>query len=223
MGSAIDRLKEFTAPTGQEELLDVEYPTPRLKVSTRQGLALGGVLIGGLVGYLLWSQSAMETPPEQAFSSAFAASTTQVAQPEEVVVSVVGEVERPGLVTLAPNARIADALAHAGIKPEGNILAVNQAQKATDGMQIVVPAQGEPIPVPGAPGGDPAAPGNGLTSINTASAEELQQLPGVGEKTAHAIVEFRESNGGFSSVEQLQEVKGIGAAKFEQVKGLITL
>lgn len=218
-----NRLKEFTAPTGEEELLDVEYPTPRLGVSIKQAVILGVVLVAGLVGYVLWSRPALTSAPEQAFPSALVASSAAAAPPSEVVVSVVGEVERPGLVTLAPDARIADALAHAGPKPEANILAVNQAQKVTDGMQIVVPPQGQPVPIPGVLGANPAVPGSGPTSLNTASAEELQQLPGVGEKTAQAIIEFRETHGGFASVDQLQEVKGIGSAKLEQVKDLVTL
>ncbi|WJZ03375.1 ComEA family DNA-binding protein [Corynebacterium freiburgense] len=225
MGSALERLKEFTAPTGEEELLDVEYPEPRFGVSVRQGAIFGGVLVLGLVGYFL--VFAPDPPTEQhSFASALAVSTTESSVPStEVVVSVVGEVERPGLVTLPPDARIADALAHAGIKPEANIIAVNQAQKAADGMQIVVPPIGAPVPP--AEGVDPQSPpgsgGSGLVSLNAATVAQLQELPGVGEKTAQAIVDFRDSHGGFSSVDQLQEVKGIGAAKFEQLKGLVTL
>ena len=93
------------------------------------------------------------------------------------------------------------------------------AQLLVDGTQIHVLAIGEaqPISVDAA-----ATSASGLISLNTATVADLVTLPGVGEKTAQAIIDFRESNGGFSTVEDLLQVKGIGPSKFEQISGLVS-
>ena len=139
-------------------------------------------------------------------------------EPAEIVVSVVGEVEHPGLVTLAPGARVADALAAAVPKESADLLVLNQAQVLVDAQQILVQ--------PSTPDGAPEVAGveaSGLISINTATAEQLTSLDGVGQATANAIVAHREANGPFATPEALMEVKGIGPAKFAALEGQITL
>lgn len=151
------------------------------------------------------------------------------------VVSVVGLVHQPGLVTLAPSARVADAVAAAGGTLGGaDTLGLNLARRVVDGEQIVVgiasPA-GQPAalgssinsnlpatPVSGtAPPAAPAAP----VDLNSATVEELDTLPGVGPVTAAAIVGWRAANGGFRSVDQLAEVDGIGPARLEKLRPLV--
>ncbi len=127
-----------------------------------------------------------------------------------IVVAVVGEVAHPGLVTLDPGARIADALELAQPLPGVDLTSLNLAQKLQDGQQIVV-------------GGPPAPTDSGGISLNSATAEQLQTLSGVGAVTAQAIIAYREAHGGFSEIAQLQEVQGIGPAKFAQISEQVTL
>ena len=216
------RLADLTAPTGEEKLLNVRYPTPRLRITPRHGLfvvAAAAVLCAVVGGrYLFASEPAEEAPVT------FPLATSSVAKPPgEIVVSVVGAVAHPGLTTLAPGARAADALTQAGPLPEAELLGINQAQKLNDGVQIVVPMQGEAVPAPaGNPGGGSGA-GGGKVSLNTATAADLIALSGVGEKTAAAIIAHRDSIGGYTSVEQLKDVKGIGPAKYAELEKQVTL
>ncbi len=158
-----------------------------------------------------------------------------------VVVSVVGLVHSPGLVTLAPGARVADALQAAGGAVNGaDTIGLNMARPLGDGEQIVVGL----APVPGQPTGlgssvaagstptskpPPPRPGTGsvkpkagdVLDLNTATAEDLDALPGVGPVTAAAIVAWRQANGKFTSVDQLADVDGIGPARLEKLRALV--
>jgi competence protein ComEA len=134
-----------------------------------------------------------------------------------IVVDVAGAVRRPGLHTLAPGTRIADALAAAGgATRRADVNAVNLAAPIADGEQIVVPARGSAQSA-AAGGSSPTAP----LDLNTATAEQLDALPGVGPATAAKIVAFRLAHGSFHSVEELDAVPGIGPARIEQWKGLV--
>jgi len=146
-----------------------------------------------------------------------------------IKVHVTGAVTVPGLYELKSGDRIADALAKAGgATADADVSQINLAAKLTDGQQVVVPARGQaPAAVTGGAPGAAAAggavsgsPGQPL-DLNTATAAQLENLDGVGPKTAQKIIEFREANGGFKSVEELMEVPGIGPAKFEQFKSQV--
>ena len=172
-------------------------------------------------------------PPVQMVSTAPASPSPAAEQP--VVVSVVGLVHRPGLVTLTAGARVDDALAAAGGVLDGaDLLGLNVARRVADGEQIVVGIAGPPGAPPAmgssitsAPGdADPAAPGDtkadpGPVNLNTATVEQLDELPGVGPVTASAIVAWRDANGPFTGVEQLGEVDGIGPARLEKLRDLV--
>lgn len=164
----------------------------------------------------------------------------------ELVVSVVGLVHRPGLVTLAPQSRVADAIAKAGGARGGaDLLSLNLAQPLRDGDQVLVgfaDPNGGPqmrsavVAVDGA-GGAPArtttgtttpgsaspSAGTGPINLNTATEAELDTLPGVGPVTAAAIIAWRQANGSFASVDQLAEVDGIGPARLEKLKDRVTV
>lgn len=184
-------------------------------------------------------------PPVQKASTAGPASpgSPAVATPagpdRPVVVSVVGLVHKPGLVTLTPGARIADALQAAGGAMDGaDTIGLNMARPLTDGEQIVVglaPVPGKPAalgssvaagaaPAPAAPapvsGSARPKPG-GVLDLNTATVEQLDALPGVGPVTAAAIVAWRQSNGKFTSVDQLADVDGIGPARLDKLRALV--
>lgn len=179
-------------------------------------------------------------PPVDAVASASRSpSSNPTAKPNQpVVVSVVGLVHTPGLVTLAPGARIADALKAAGGATDGaDTIGLNMARQVGDGEQIVVgiaPVKGQP-PVlgssvssgsaaPGAPG-TPPHPDKPVraeaVNLNTATVQQLDALPGVGPVTAAAIVAWRDANGKFTSIDQLAEVDGIGPARLEKLRPLV--
>lgn len=159
-------------------------------------------------------------------------------QPATVWVHVTGEVHTEGIVEVPTGARVNDALqAAGGTVPAAALDQINLARVVVDGEHIHVPAEGEPLPASaqvGAPGGGAGAvqsgePGNsspsqaGLVNINTASATELEALPGVGPALASRIVEHRDLNGPFSSVDDLIMVSGIGPSKLEAIREKATV
>jgi competence protein ComEA len=138
-----------------------------------------------------------------------------------VVVSVVGLVARPGLVTLPSGSRVADAVeAAGGLLPEADPATVNLAAVVADGQQIAVGVPGAGTGSSGSPAG-PAQ--SGPVNLNTATASDLDALPGIGPVLAQRIVSYREQQGRFTSVEQLDDVPGIGPSIYDQLKTLVTV
>ena len=215
----IERIQELTRPTGEEALLQVKYPTPRVHVPVKPAAAVMGVVMSLLVLWAVVQVRGPDVAEEDAPVWENVATATDV--PERVVVAVVGEVANPGLVTLNQGSRVADALDIAQPLDHADLLQLNLAQVLVDGQQLHVVAIGEGPAVPGGDGG--AVDAAGQISLNGASAAELVTLPGVGEATAAAIVAHREANGPFQSIEDLMQVKGIGPAKFEAIAPLVGL
>jgi competence protein ComEA len=139
-----------------------------------------------------------------------------------LVIHVVGAVRRPGLYRLADGARIADALRRAGgATRRADLSLVNLAAPVSDGSQVVVPKRAPPVSGgAAADGGSPAAAA-GPIHLNTATVEQLDELPGVGPVTAQKIVDYREQHGAFSAVDDLDAIPGIGPARLEQLRGLV--
>lgn len=186
--------------------------------------------------------SAKLPPVEMVSSATRSPSPSPSAGPAQpVVVSVVGLVHSPGLVTLAPGARIADALNAAGGAVDGaDTIGLNMARQVGDGEQIVVgiaPPKGQPAALgssvnagsaapaapaaPGKPSGPTSAKPGEVIDLNTATVQQLDTLPGIGPVTAAAIVAWREANGKFNSVDQLAEVDGIGPARLDKLRALV--
>ena len=143
---------------------------------------------------------------------------------DRVAVHVAGRVRRPGLVRLPAGSRVHDAIrAAGGVTSGADLDAVNLARKLVDGEQVRVPGPGDPAPplppgAPSTPGAGPSAP----LDLNTATVEQLDTLPGVGEVTANRILAYRSAHP-FTTVDQLLEVPGIGQRRFDQLKDLVTV
>lgn len=142
--------------------------------------------------------------------------------PAGITVYVTGAVQQPGVVTVAAGARTADAVnACGGLLPQADAERVNMAQPVKDGQQIRVP---EKKAAGNATTGDAAGKEDGgLVNLNTADEKALDALPGVGPATARKIIEYRESEGGFQSTEDLMKIKGIGQAKYDKLKDKVTI
>lgn len=163
----------------------------------------------------------------------------------QVMVQVVGQIRRPGVVTLRSGSRVQDAVAAAGgALPSADLAAINLARVVADGEQIQVPKPGQTMSppagatgvVPGASAGaapGPVAPGpaagaggtapGALVNLNSADVAGLDALPGVGPVLAGRVVDWRTQNGRFSSVEELGEVSGIGPKVLARLRPLVTV
>lgn len=147
----------------------------------------------------------------------------------EIAVHVTGEVKNQGLIYVKQGARVADAIEKAGGETsEADLSQINLAYILEDGQKIYIPNKNEKI-------SQYITKNNGnnennntdkedkKVNINTASQSELDELPGIGPSTAQKIIEYREENGNFEKIEDVQNVKGIGDAKFEEIKDKITV
>ena len=142
-----------------------------------------------------------------------------------IVVDVVGKVRRAGVYRLAPGSRVTDAIAAAGGVVRGvDLSRINLARKVADGEQIAVGVAGAGSVGAGqASGSGPNSPAAGLVDLNTATAGQLDGLPGVGPVLAQRILDWRTAHGRFDSVDRLRSVTGIGASKFSDLKPLVTV
>jgi len=139
-----------------------------------------------------------------------------------LVVHVAGAVQRPGLVTVRPGARVADAIAAAGgATGDADLDALNLAAFATDAGRVYVPLEGEAVPIADAGTAGSAGSPPLRVDLNTATAADLDRLPGIGPSIAAAVVAYRSANGPFRTVEALLKVPGIGPSKLEQFRALV--
>lgn len=193
-----------------------ELPLPSL--SRRRLLALAAVAAAGIV-LLLHHHAGSGTGA--AVQPVRPVRVSSPAAAKRVVVDVVGAVRKPGLYRLSEGSRIADAVALAGGATDRAQLAfVNLAAPLADGEQVVVPgrgATGAATAPPSAAGGSPTAP----LDLNTATAEQLDALPGIGPATAQKILDYRQAHGPFHAVDELDAVPGIGPGRIAQLKGLV--
>jgi len=171
--------------------------------------------------------------------------TAPAEPPENICVHVAGKVNKPGVYDLEPGSRVMDAIkAAGGAVGNADLESINLAEKLADGQQVYIAPKGQTPPsrvsvVRGGTasparaavgdGGESAGPkklakpGEGTVNINTAGLAELQRLPGVGPVTAQRIIDYRTERGRFQSVEELDEVKGIGPAKLAKMRPFVTL
>jgi competence protein ComEA len=155
---------------------------------------------------------------EQPLTAPPVAGETASTSGPQLVVDVEGKVRRPGLVHLPDGSRVDDALrAAGGVLPGVSLLGLNLAQKVSDGQQVLVGLGPPPGAAPGAGG----ASAGGLLDLNLATVDDLDGLPGIGPVLAQRIVDWRTEHGRFASVDQLQEVSGIGSAKYSTLKSKV--
>lgn len=147
---------------------------------------------------------------------------------EQLIVHVTGRVDAPGLYRLTAGARVGDAIAAAGGPLSDAVTdGLNLARPLSDGEQVVVPGP-QPAAGPGIPAGpaEPSAGGkraDGTLDLNLATAEQFEELPGIGPVLAERIVQHRESIGRFQAVGDLRQVTGIGEKIFQQLAPLVSV
>lgn len=146
---------------------------------------------------------------------------------KEIVVHIIGQVVKQGIVKLEEGARVIDAIeAAGGATPEANLSKINLAYMLEDGMKLYVPSindkeEEEYVSSNNASEKAKNSKETLKVNINTATSEELQKLPGIGEAMASRIITYRKENGKFNKIEDLKEVSGIGEAKFNNIKSYI--
>ncbi|WP_439118292.1 helix-hairpin-helix domain-containing protein [Micromonospora sicca] len=203
----------------------------------RRGVrALAAVALVVVLGAALWAWrsrphaepvrpvSTIAAPDEPSPAGAAGAANGQL------VVAVAGKVRRPGLVRVPAGSRVADAVeAAGGALPGVDVALLNPARKVIDGELILVGVAAPPGPAGQPPAGGAAGPAaagpapGGPVNLNTATLAQLDALPGVGPVLAQRILTHREQHGGFRSVADLRQVEGIGDARYEQLKDLVTV
>ena len=176
-------------------------------------------LLAVVVLVVAWRHAAAAGPASDTLRVApiVPASTVRSAAPGRplLLVDVAGAVRRPGLVHLAKGARVADAVARAGgLTRRAERSAVNLAALVVDGEQVLVPERGAAVASPG------GAASTGPVSLSSASAEQLDTLPGIGPVTAEKIVAYRQQHGAFTSLDGLDAIPGIGPARIAELQGL---
>ncbi len=140
----------------------------------------------------------------------------------KVVVHVVGQVYKPGLYSLPEGSRVDDAIKRAGgPKPKAALALVNLAAPVADGQQVVVPSNREAAQA--LAGGSMAGGAGGPVHLNSATLDQLDELPGIGPVTAQKILDYRSEHGAFGSVEELDAVPGIGPATLDELRDLVDL
>lgn len=179
--------------------------------------AITALAVVGFAGYFFGTATVV-TPKIAVSKNAGVSSTSEIAKPT-IFVHIAGSVKRPGIYQLESGSRVYEAvLAAGGLGAKANQMSVNLARVLTDGEQLLVASNAQSMNqqfnVPSTPS---------LISLNQASASQLEDLPGVGPALAGRIVDWRTSNGGFKSKEDLLNVSGIGDKLYAGVRDLVTL
>ena len=205
-------------------------------LSRNELVGLGVVVVVTLGGVGLWYTRSLPKPVAVQAGPAAPATTgasgvapvsgSPAPSPVPLFVDVAGWVRQPGVYEFATGQRVIDAVeAAGGARPGADLTALNLAAPLTDGTQILVPKAGAaPAGTGGTvPGTVTGTDGGTLVNINTADATALETLDGVGEVIAAAIVEYRTQNGPFTSVDQLEDVSGIGPSTMEGIRDSVTV
>ncbi len=192
------------------------------------------VIIIGVVGYYLYTnfqQISYENLEDDEFEEEIIENKIVEEEVEKIVVHIAGAVRKEGIVELNDGARIVDAINEAGgLDENADLTKVNLAFIISDGQKIYIPFIGEEAEI-STEGGEnviqdnnnEGSSNNSLININTANLSQLLELPGVGNSTAQKILDYRNENGKFKSIDDIKNVSGIGDSKFNNIKNYITV
>lgn len=189
-------------------------PISRARALSYVAVLLVGLMLAGRLAFRADPRTGSRSPPRAV-----------VAEPlpvRKLLVHVVGAVREPGLYELEDGSRVDDALeAAGGAKPRADLAAVNLAAPVADGQQVVVPVRGRARAASGSAAAEsaPAQP----VHLNSATLEELEELPGVGPVTAQKILDYRAEHGAFQSIDELDAVPGIGPARLAELEKVVQL
>ena len=193
----------------------------RITALSRRQLFGAAAAVGVLLLLLIRHLGGSGTSAAPIVTPVRAPAPARAAPAKLLVVDVAGAVRRPGLYRLRSGSRIDDAIVAAGgPKAKAQLDGVNLAAPVADGEQIVVPGRG----AGGVTAASPPTAGSSLSApldLNSATLEQLENLPGIGPVTAQKILDFRQQHGAFHSVDELQGVSGIGPAHMAQLQGLV--
>jgi competence protein ComEA len=196
-------------------------------------------LVAGFLWYRLGAGGSTPAPTTRRSPAASAPAATGSAttgssadaakRGERMTVHVAGAVAKPGVYDLAAGARVIDAIeAAGGGVPDADLNRLNLAAKVADGQRVLVQRVGEAAPAGPSTGGTSGIGGgsadpSGLVNLNSATQPELEALPGIGPTLAEAIIAERDRRGGFRSVNELRDVRGIGEKRFADLKDKVTI
>ena len=212
---------------------------------TRRSVAALGIAVLVAVGVTVWwvtSSSPTSVPvtavsgpspaasvvpsvvPSGAPSAAPRVPSPSATSPPTIVVDVAGKVVRPGIYRLPANARVYDAVRAAGGPRAGvDTVSINLAAPLQDGEQVVVGVPGAPQPAGAAATAAAGSSAPAIVDLNTATLEQLETLPGVGPVLGQRILDWRTQHGSFASVDQLNDVSGVGEVTFAELRDLVTV
>ncbi|MFW6115972.1 MAG: helix-hairpin-helix domain-containing protein [Chloroflexota bacterium] len=184
-----------------------------------------GLVVGGVIGYFT-PRAPTSTVPITISTPVPTATPPPTPTPHPIRVYVSGAVQNPAVYGFPIGSIVQDAIdAAGGPLADADLTRINLALELRDQQQVYVPREGDPHPLPAVSGGQSETEGStgGVININTATAKDLEALPGIGEVTAQRVIDYREANGPFETIEDIQNVAGIGPKTFEAIREMIAV